>query len=195
MCLRLLLVLFIATIIFYQLPPPIINSEELTKVQQLNETYLKLPQSISDRAYPDNFEQLIWRILYFYNSQPNKVCFVNKGTFIQFGDGTVSDSVLVEIEYNNQEVVEVKQERCFKVKKDETQFTFKWGFGVDVKVNETIEKGGRAVLYPKVKTQVLLGGYFGQIMTFIVVFLFAGSLLWLWKGCIDFILQGWFKKS
>lgn len=191
--LRLVIILIASIYIFNQLPPPKINSEELKTVQELNETKLILPEStVLESTYPQNFEELIWRIL-FINSKSDKICFENRGTFIQFKDGTVSDSVNVEISYNNQKPILVERIRCFDIMEGQTQFTFQWGFDAQISVNEAIKKGGTIRLHPDVKTYVVLSGLLGSVLTFICVFLFTGSLFWIWKGCIDFIRQGWFK--
>lgn len=190
---RLIAIFVVSIYIFIQLPPPKINSEELKKVQELNETKLILPGSIVlESTYPQNFEELIWRIL-FVNSKPDKICFENRGTFIQFEDGTTSNSVNVNISYNNQQPALVERIKCFDIVEDQTQFTFQWGFNAQIPINQAIEKGGTFRLHPDVKTYVVLSGFFGSVLTFICVFLFTGSLFWLWKGCFDFIKNGWFK--
>lgn len=189
---RFMIVLIVSIYIFKQIPLPKINSEELIKLQAVNKTELIIPQSIPlNITYPQNFEELIWRIL-FANSKPDKICFENIGTFIQFGDGTLSDNIEVEINYNEDKQLRVERIACFKINAFQSQFTFQWGFHTKIAANEILKKGG-FILHPDVKTYVVLGGLLDRLVMFICTFLFTGSLFWLWKGCFDFVMKGWLK--
>ena len=153
---RFLLILITAIYLnFWIFPNVTINSEELTKIEIENTTYLQIPDTISKKDISaGNVAEVIWKILYF-SSKSDRVCFENFGTYIDYENKIDSENIEVGINYNG-EKFEVKDKVCKKFEEDMDKFTFNWYFDSRLIVSsEIIKQGGQFLIRPRVKTYLV----------------------------------------
>lgn len=185
-----IITLLLSIYIFSTLPPARVHSEELDKVIISNVTYLNISSVIPLRQQsPQGFEEMFWTLIYS-TWEPQKVCFVNKGSYGEYLDGTLSSSLKVSIYYNNEAKL-VDDELCFEVEQDQELFTFNWIFSAKEDVKTFREYGETIQIHPNVQTYVDIQTWSGRIKIFVIIFLLTGVLLRSLKGCKEFILKGW----
>jgi len=193
-----------------------IPSEELNKIHILedNETYLEIPKSVFlsreeglEELFEGNFQGLMWRSIYI-KSKADKVCFQNKGSYLEYGGKAYYELIRTEVSYNKGEYFEVKKKECRSISKDDDKFTFKWGFQMELILDEIIQKSevekeiipldeeryltplGKATFHPNVGTYIQFGGIITNTLKFILLFFSTGALIWAFTRTIVLIKYG-----
>lgn len=182
-------------------------SKGLNRIEENNQTYLVLRGDLdlsSEELSPGNLNSLFWELI-SENSWKDKICFKEKGSYIEYANRMDYESVHSFISYNGGAFFEIKGKKCFDVLPEATKLTFDWNFELEldfeldefkkIYINETtyFKKYPGIVIHPEVDTY-LKPNLFHESLRFIFLFIFSGIFIWTLTGIFNFIRYGSNKR-
>lgn len=211
---RFIIILFLTLWInFYLIPDLKIYSNSLEKVEYNNTTYIALGifNLDQDDLNSGNLNSIFWKTVYLKGGR-DKICFekINRSN-----DNTFSAS------YNNGEVFNVTNKRCFYIPKEEDKVTFQVSYGFNFEIpsnlslssrrvvnksecvwitsNETcitqdgIDNAVTWVFHPDGEVY-LEANSFHKFTKLLFIFFSTGAVLWAFSRTFYLIKYGWDKK-
>jgi len=198
---------------FYLIPDLKIPSNNLQKIESDNTTYIGLgsfdltPEDLTS----GNFNSIFWKFIYLGGGR-DKICFEKTN---------LSNNNTFSASYNNGDIFNITNKKCFDIPKEADKITFQvsYGFSFTLPTNlslslrrvvnksecvwitgndtcitqEGIDSAVTWVFHPDGEVY-LEANLFHKLVKFIFIFFSTGALLWAFSRTIQIILYGWFKQ-